>query len=323
MCYRLPNSVMQTITLGESSLECSRLAYGCWRVTGVITHPPIDNEREKRGYDAITAAYEAGYTMFDLADIYSEGLVEEVFGRTLKGVPGMRDNIAVTTKCGIRQEGDPDKGSPHRYDLSRDHIVRSCEASLKRMDIDCIDLYLLHRPDYLMEQEEIAKAFDELKRAGKVREFGVSNFTVDQLDHLQAACPMKLICNQVEISLFHYDALEDGSLDYYQRHGVTPLAWSPLAQGKLGSKAPVSFHNVNHLQEQTVRDALHVVALQEECCPTAIALAWLLRHPAGIVPVIGSTNPEHIREATKATDLLLSPEEWYRLMAAAAGKPLP
>jgi aryl-alcohol dehydrogenase-like predicted oxidoreductase len=118
---------MQTITLGESSLECSRLAYGCWRVTGVITHPPIDNEREKRGYDAITAAYEAGYTMFDLADIYSEGLVEEVFGRTLKGVPGMRDNIVVTTKCGIRQKGDPDKGSPHRYDLSRPHrpLVRS------------------------------------------------------------------------------------------------------------------------------------------------------------------------------------------------------
>ena len=323
MCYRLPNSVMQTIPLGESSLECSRLAYGCWRVTGVITHPPIDDEHEKRGHDAITAAYEAGYTMFDLADIYSEGLVEEVFGRTLKGVPGMRDNITVTTKCGIRQKGDPDKGSPHRYDLSHDHIVRSCEASLKRMDIDCIDLYLLHRPDYLMEQEEIAKAFDELKQAGKVREFGVSNFTVDQLDHLQAACPMKLICNQVEISLFHYDALEDGSLDYYQRHGVTPLAWSPLAQGKLGSEAPISLRNVNHLQEQTVRDALHVVALQEECCPTVIALAWLLRHPAGIVPVIGSTNPEHIREATKAADLLLSPEEWYRLMAAAAGKPLP
>ena len=229
----------------------------------------------------------------------------------------------VTTKCGIRKEGDPDKDSPHRYDLSRDHIVHSCEASLKRMDIDCIDLYLLHRPDYLMEQEEIAKAFDELKQAGKVREFGVSNFTVDQLDHLQAACPMKLICNQVEISLFHYNALEDGSLDYYQRHGVTPLAWSPLAQGKLGSEAPVSLRKVNHSQEQTVRDALHVVAMQEECCPTAIALAWLLRHPAGIVPIIGSTNPEHIREATKALDLLLSREEWYRLMAAAAGKPLP
>ena len=134
---------------------------------------------------------------------------------------------------------------------------------------------------------------------------------------------MKLVCNQIELSLFHYDALEDGSLDYYQRHAITPVAWSPLAQGKLGEVEPVSLRKPNHMQEQTVRDALHVVALQEECCPTVIALAWLLRHPAGIVPVIGSTSPEHIREATKAADLLLSPEEWYRLMAAAAGKPLP
>ncbi|MAE31217.1 MAG: aldo/keto reductase [Verrucomicrobiales bacterium] len=314
---------MQAITLGESGLKCSRLAYGCWRVTGVITHPPIDDEHEQKGREAITAAYEAGYTLFDLADIYSEGLVEEVFGRTLKEVSGMRDSITVTTKCGIRQKGDPDKDAPHRYDQSRDHIVASCDASLKRMGLDCIDMFLLHRPDYLLEQEEVAKAFDELKQAGKVREFGVSNFTVGQLDHLQAACSMKLICNQVEISLFHYDALEDGSLDYYQRHGVTPLAWSPLAQGRLGRETPVSLRKANHTQEQAVRDALHVVALQEECSPSAVALAWLLRHPAGIVPIVGSTNPDHIRDATRADGLQLSREEWYRLTAAAAGEPLP
>ena len=304
-------------------MECSRLAYGCWRITGVITHPPIDNEHEKKGHEAVIAAYEAGYTMFDLADIYSAGLAEEVFGRTLRDVSGMREKIGITTKCGIRQKGDPDKDSPHRYDLSREHIVRSCEVSLKRMGIDRIDLYLLHRPDYLLEQEEVAKAFDELKQAGKVREFGVSNFTVNQLDHLQAACPMKLVCNQIELSLFHYDALEDGSLDYYQRHAITPVAWSPLAQGKLGEVEPVSLRKPNHMQEQTVRDALHDVAVLENCSPTAVALAWLMRHPAGIIPIIGSTNPDHIREATKAADLLLSREEWYRLMAAAAGKPLP
>ena len=314
---------MQTINLGESGLECSRLAYGCWRITGVISHPPIDEEHEQKGREAITAAYEAGYTMFDLADIYSDGLAEEVFGRTLKTVSGMRDHIAITTKCGIRKKGEPDKDSPHRYDLSREHIVSSCDASLKRMDIDCIDMFLLHRPDYLLEQEEVAKAFDELKQAGKVREFGVSNFTVDQLDHLQAACSMKLICNQVEISLFHYDTLEDGSLDYYQRHGITPVAWSPLAQGRLGRETPVSLRKTNHIQEQTVLDALHVVAQQKECSPTAVALAWLLRHPAGIVPIVGSTNPDHIRDATRADGLQLSREEWYHLMAAAAGEPLP
>ena len=313
---------MQTINLGESGLECSRLAYGCWRITGVISHPPIDEEHEQKGREAITAAYEAGYTMFDLADIYSDGLAEEVFGRTLKTVSGMRDHIAITTKCGIRKKGEPDKDSPHRYDLSREHIVSSCDASLKRMDIDCIDMFLLHRPDYLLEQEEVAKAFDELKQAGKVREFGVSNFTVDQLDHLQATCSMKLICNQVEISLFHYDALEDGSLDYCQRHGITPVAWSPLAQGRLGREAPVSLRKANHIQEQTVLDALHVVAQQRECSAPAVALAWLLRHPAGIVPIVGSTNPDHIRDATRADGLQLSREEWYRLLAA-AGEPLP
>ena len=314
---------MQTITLGESSLDCSRLAYGCWRVTGVITHPPIDDVHEQRGHDAITAAYEAGYTLFDLADIYSDGLVEEVFGHALKDIQDMRENILITTKCGILKKGNPENEAPYRYDLSREHILRSCEASLKRMGIDCIDLYQLHRPDYLMEPEEIASAFEELKQAGKVREFGVSNFTVDQLNHLQAACPMKLVCNQVEISLLHHDALNNGSLDHYQRNNITPLAWSPLAQGKLGSTYPISLRNPNHSHEQALRDALQIVARLEECSRTAVALAWLIRHPAGIVPIIGSTNPEHIRDATKAADLRLSREGWYRLMEAAAGKQLP
>ena len=314
---------MKTVTLGESGLECSRLAYGCWRVTGVIHHPPIDEEHEKKSHESIKAAFDAGYTLFDLSDVDSDGLVEEVFGRTLKEVSGMRDRIVIATKCGIREKGDPDKDAPHRYDLSKEHITRSCEASLKRMGVDCIDLYQLHRPDYLMEQDEIAAAFESLKQAGKVRKFGVSNFSVDQLDHLQSACTMKLHSNQVEISLIHYDAIEDGSLDYYQRHNITPLAWSPLAQGKLGSEYPVSLRNPNHSQEQTIRDALHLVAKEEECSPTVVALAWLLRHPAGIVPIIGSTNPEHIRDAARAVDLDLSREEWYRLMTAAVGQPLP
>ena len=314
---------MKTITLGQTGMECSRLAYGCWRVTGVINHPPIDDEHTKKGKEAIAAAYEAGYTLFDLADIYSDGLGEEVFGHALKDIPDMREIILITTKCGILKKGNPENEAPYRYDLSREHILRSCEASLKRMGIDCIDLYQLHRPDYLMEPEEIASAFEELKEGGKAREFGVSNFTVDQLNHLQAACPMKLVCNQVEISLLHHDALNNGSLDHYQRNNITPLAWSPLAQGKLGSTYPISLRNPNHSQEQALRDALQIAARLEECSRTAVALAWLIRHPAGIVPIIGSTNPEHIRDATKAADLRLSREGWYRLMEAAAGKQLP
>ena len=134
---------------------------------------------------------------------------------------------------------------------------------------------------------------------------------------------MKLHCNQVEISLIHYDALEDGLLDYYQGHNIKPLAWSPLAQGKLGSEYPVPLRNPNHKQEQTIHDALQLVAKEEECSPTVVALAWLLRHPAGIVPIIGSTNAEHIRDAARAVDLDLSREEWYRLMPVAVGQPLP
>ena len=141
---------MQTITLGESGLECSRLAYGCWRITGVISHPPIDEVHEQRGQDAIKAAYDSGYSLFDLADIYSNGLVEEVFGRALKECAGMRNNILIATKCGIRKKDEPKKGLPHRYDLSQEHILNSCESSLKRIGIDCIDLYQLHRPDYCL-----------------------------------------------------------------------------------------------------------------------------------------------------------------------------
>ena len=116
----------------------------------MIHHPPIDEEHEKKSHESIKAAFDAGYTLFDLSDVDSDGLVEEVFGRTLKEVSGMRDRIEIATKCGIREKGDPDKDVPHRYDLSKEHITRSCEASLKRMGVDCIDLYQLHRPDYLM-----------------------------------------------------------------------------------------------------------------------------------------------------------------------------
>ena len=135
---------MQTITLGESALVSSRLAYGCWRVTGIVTHPPIDEVHEQRSQDAIRAAYDSGYTLFDLADIYSNGLVEEVFGRTLKESPSMRDNILIATKCGIQKKDEPQKGLPHRYDLSEEQIPNSCESSLKRIGIDSIDLYQLH-----------------------------------------------------------------------------------------------------------------------------------------------------------------------------------
>src|SRR5262249_13209405 len=152
----------------------------------------------------------------------------------LKEVREMRDRVVIATKCGIRKGGDPREDSPYRYDFSAEHIVVSCEQSLRRLGMSAIDLYHLHRPDYLMDPEEVARAFSDLKRGGKVREFGVSNFRPSQLVALQRACPMRLVVNQVEISLANLTCFEDGTLDQCLAEKITPLAWSPLAAGKLG-----------------------------------------------------------------------------------------
>ena len=209
LALRKPNSsfnlastlIMQTISLGVSSLLSSRLAYGCWRLAGTWEPSEVKPEGEERGRKAVIAAFEAGYTLFDNADIYCRGHAERIFGDALRQVSGMREKIIIATKCGIRFSGDPEPGAPHRYDFSEEHIVRSCEESLKRMRIEVIDLYQLHRPDYLADPQEVAEAFTNLKQAGKVRYFGVSNFRPTLVTALQVACPMPLIVHQVEISL--------------------------------------------------------------------------------------------------------------------------
>jgi Predicted oxidoreductase len=204
------------------------------RIAGTMDRSQLTAEREAAGRRAVLAAWEAGYTHFDHADIYGNGLCEEIFGRVLREVPGMRERILVATKCGIRWQGDPVPAAPHRWDFSRGHIMSSCEASLRRLGVERIDLYLLHRPDYLAEPDEIAAAFSDLRRQGKVREFGVSNFRPSYLSMIRAACPMPLVAHQVEISLARLDGLEDGTLEQCLEHGITPTAWSPLARGLLG-----------------------------------------------------------------------------------------
>src|SRR2546430_6164155 len=149
---------MQTIQLGKSSLTGSRLAYGCWRIAGAGEAAKVSPETEAGGRQAVAAAFETGYTLFDLADIYCEGVCEKIFGQTLKEVSGMRKRVLIATKCGIRKKGDPDPDSPYRYDFSAEHIVRSCEQSLKRLGVETVDLYQLHRPDYLGDPEEVAGA---------------------------------------------------------------------------------------------------------------------------------------------------------------------
>lgn len=314
---------MKDFLLGSGSLSSSRLAFGCWRLTGVGSRSNGKTDDEAKGTQAVLAACEAGYTLFDHADIYGDGVAEEVFGRILRRHPGLREKILIATKCGIRKQGDPRPDSPFRYDFSAEHIVWSCEQSLKRIGVETIDLYQLHRPDYLMNPEEVARAFTTLKQSGKVREFGVSNFRPSQVSLLQRACPMRLMVNQVEISLACLNRFEDGTIDQCLAERMTPLAWSPLAGGKLGNGA----RKVLPWQEAYSMDrlipALDELAHAHGTNRTAVALAWLLRHPSGIVPIVGSTDPAHIREAAKAVDLKLSREEWYHLFAAARRERLP
>src|SRR6185295_11914733 len=215
---------MRTVTLGKSSLKGSRLAYGCWRIADPRTANEPSADIRERGRNAVLAAYEAGYTLFDHADIYGGGIPEEIFGQVLEIVSGMRERVIVATKCGIRTVNDP-AGAPFRYDFSAEHIRRSCEGSLKRLRIETIDRYQLHRPDNLMNPEEIAAVFSELKQAGKVREFGVSNFRPSQVTLLQKFCPMPLLVNQVEVSLANRSCFEDGTLDQCLAEKITPLAW--------------------------------------------------------------------------------------------------
>jgi len=314
---------MKTIQIGKSSLHGSRLAYGCWRVTGGWHPDDVTPESWSAGGQAIRTAFEAGYTLFDNAAIYCGGQAERLLGEVLRQSPEMRRQVIVATKCGIRVPGDPTPEAPARYDFSAEHIVHSCEQSLRRLELETIDLFMLHRPDYLADPTEIAGAFSRLQTAGKVRHFGVSNFRPSLVSALQSACPMPLLVNQVEISLAKLDAFTDGTLDQCLASQITPMAWSPLAAGLLGGGATRLLPSQKAYQPDKFRGEILAVAENHGVAPTTVALAWLLKHPSGIMPIVGSANPERIREAAKADALELSREEWYRLLIAARGEPLP
>lgn len=316
-------ATMQTVPLGQGTLRATRLGYGGWRIAGTWDPAQVTPEKEAAGRAAVLAAYEAGFTLFDLADIYCDGVCERIFGQVLQAVPGMRSRIVVATKCGIRKPGDPNADSPYRYDFSAQHIERSCEASLKRLGLDTIDLYLLHRPDFLCDPTEVAEAFGKLKQAGKAREFGVSNFRPSQVTALQQACPMPLVVNQVEISLTRLDCFHDGTLDQCLARRITPQAWSPLGGGRLLDAGPVDLRTKDHAERQRLRDVVDLIARERGVSRQVVALAWLLKHPSGIAPIIGSTQPERIRDAARAAQLDLTRDEWYRLLEAALDQRLP
>ena len=314
---------MKQQQLGGSGLRISRLAYGNMRSVATWNPAEVTAEKMETAVHSHIAAYDAGYTHFDTADIYCRGQCEIALGKTLKQVSGMRDRITIATKCGIRFGGDPKPDSPHRYDFSAEHILWSADNSLKNLQVDTIDLYYLHRPDLLMNPPEIAGAFETLKKTGKVREFAVSNFLPSMVNALQSALPFPIAANQVEIHPGRLDPFTDGTLDQCLEKHITPLSWSPLGGGWLGAgREPDPKHSQFDKRKKLV-ETIDTVAAEHGVSRTVITLAWLLKHPSNIVPIIGSNNPENICEAAKADDVELSREQWYRILLAARGAALP
>ncbi len=314
---------MKTQVLGASEIEVSRMAYGCMRLSGSWDRATVDDDVIKRGISLIETALEAGFTFFDHADIYGDTACESIFGEALALHPDWRDRMVIATKCGIRFEDEPTAGLPHRYDFSREHIILSAEESLGRLQIETIDLLMLHRPDFLADPEEIAYAFSDLHDSGKVREFGVSNFRPSLLSAVQKAVPFPLLVNQVEIHPLRLDAFTDGTLDQCLENEVTPMAWSPLARGRVAAGAEPDPNDPNRDHVLALQEVLDRTAAEFEVDRTVIVLAWLLRHPSAIIPVIGSTNPDHIRNAARAAEIEMDRETWYHILRAARGVKLP
>lgn len=300
---------MRYVTLGNSELRSSVLAYGCMRLAG------DGADARDRAFAALDAALAAGIDHFDHADIYGGGACETLFGDWLAARPGLRERLLLTTKCGVRRAGDPATDSPKRYDLSAEWIAASVDASLGRLRCGHIDLFLLHRPDWLADPDAIATVCGRLRDEGKVRRFGVSNFSAPQVELLAAKMEQPLVVNQVEISIAARAALDDGTLDQCQRRAMTPMAWSPLGGVVQERQSGATDHP---LQRELAAQARHF-----ECETAAVALAWLLAHPSGIVPVIGTSSPARIGAAARAAELSYGREEWYRLLEAARGFRVP
>jgi predicted oxidoreductase len=295
--------------LGRSSLRAFPLAFGCWRMVG------SDVAGARR---SVEAALELGIDLFDLADVYgldhggsAFGESETLFGRVLEEAPALRDRMLLATKGGIVP------GVP--YDSSPRHLADACEASLRRLRVDVIDLYQIHRPDLLAHPHAVAAELARLREHGKIREVGVSNFTPAQFESLQHFLPFPIATHQPELSCFRIGPLSDGLLDQCLRERVTPLAWSPLAGGRLAADAEDGWEP----RLAALARVLGGLAEREKCSRAAVALAWLLAHPAGIVPIVGSQRPERLREAARALDVKLTRTDWYAVLAAARGEPLP
>jgi predicted oxidoreductase len=291
----------------NTDLSLSRFIAGCWRLTN-WNKTTVELDRW------IRSCVDLGVTTFDLADIYGRGQCHAAFGQAFD--PKIRGEVQLISKCGICPPGgvDPVTRIKH-YNTSGAYVVARVEDSLRALRTDRLDLLLLHRPDPLLDVGEVASAFQLLESSGKVRYFGVSNFMPSQVELLACGVAQPLVANQIQIHLGHLDPLFDGSLDQLQRLGMLPMAWSPLGGGAVFSGTGATW--------QRIQRALDGVATRLSSTREQVALAWLLRHPARILPILGTGNVERMRSQAAAERLVLDREDWFELLEAARGEPVP
>ena len=285
------------------SPEFSRIVLGLWRLCNWELTP-------QQRLTLIEQSLELGITTIDHADIYGSYGGEAQFGEALALAPHLRDKMELVSKCGIKliSPQRPTHRLQH-YDTSRAHIIASAENSLACLRTDYLDLLLIHRPDPLLEADEVAEAFQHLKDSGKVRHFGVSNFTPFQYDLLASRFP--LVTNQVELSVMHLDPLHDGTLDQCQQRRIVPMIWSALAGGQL-------FSDPSERAEQ-LRTTLTFIGNAHDVSATTIAYAWILRHPSKPIVLTGSRRIAAIKEAVAATEIVLTREQWFAIWCASTG----
>ncbi len=280
------------------------ISYGQWRYT---------SDDVAASQQLIETALEVGMNLIDTADVYGLdwggtgfGEVEANLGRVLARAPGLRERMVLATKGGIRP--------PVPYDSSPEWLRSACDDSLRRLGVDTIDLYQIHRPDLFSHPGSVAETLNELRDAGKIREVGVSNHTPEQVRTLQAHLPFPIVSNQPEFSAVALTPMRDGTFDHCMAHGVVPLAWSPLGGGRLATGDDL---------RPALLEALDTIAAREEVDRSQVALAFVLAHPAAPVPIIGTQNPERIRASARALDVRLDRSDVYTIVQASEGRPLP
>lgn len=289
----------------QDDMHFSRIIHGQWRLADW-------QYSDQQVLQLIEQCLELGITTIDTADIYGQYTCEKLLGRALSLKPQLREQLEIVTKCGIKLTSRDDVNLNH-YDSSKQHILESVHTSLKNMRTEYIDVLLIHRPDVLTNPAEVAEAFSELKQAGKVKYFGVSNFTPSQISMLQAHLDMPLVTNQVELSVLERSQFENGTLDQSLERRMPPMAWSPLAGGRIFTSEDPQAVRVQAILEKIAAE-IGASSIDQ------VMYAWLLKHPAKIMPIVGSGKIERIQSAVAALSLSLTREQWYEIWVASRGK---